>query len=114
MKSAPIRLDLSAPGVSTSRHLGVLADALLAQQSDRVLVCLGKNASNPQVTSTFEKWSERNEQLVRTRVAAMALVVPNRWVRLQFQLFLLLAQPPAPSSVHGTEAQALRWLEEVA
>jgi hypothetical protein len=108
---APIHIDLTAGDVSTSRYLGILADALLTQQSDRVLISLGKNASNAQVTSTLGKWSERNERLLRTRVAAMAVVVPNLWARLQFRLFLLISQPPAPSSVHGTEAQARRWLE---
>jgi hypothetical protein len=107
-----IRVDLTAKGVSTSRRLGVLADALLASRSDRVMLSFGANASDPRVTSTVAKWLERNDQLVRVRVKAFALVAPSFWVRLQWRLFFLLSQPIVRSTVHGTEEKAARWLEQ--
>jgi hypothetical protein len=107
----PIIVDLTAKNVSTSRHLGALADALLTAQSDRVLVSFGPNESDARVTSTFAKWVERNDRLIRTRVKAFALVVPSLGVYLQWRLFLFFSQPVAPSKVHRTEAKALQWLE---
>lgn len=106
----PIRVDLTERNVETPRRLGALADAILAAQSDRVLVSFGANAKDPVVTSTFTRWMNRNDRLLRTRVKAIALVAPALWVRLQWRLFFLLAQPHTPSTVHGTEAKALEWL----
>jgi hypothetical protein len=107
-----MRVDLTAKHVATSRHLGVLADTLLASECDRVLVSFGANATDDRVMSAFSKWIERNDRLVRARVRAFALVVPNLWVRVQWRLFFLLTQPVVPSTVHRTEDQALRWLAE--
>jgi hypothetical protein len=106
-----IRVDLTPRNVSTSQKLGALADALLSSQSDRVLVSFGENAKDALVTTTFTRWMDRNQRLLRTRVKAFAFVAPSVWTRLQWRLFLLLAQLPTPSAVHGTEAKARQWLE---
>ena len=64
------------------------------------------------MTTTFGKWMDRNDRLLRTRVKAVAVVAPSFWIRLQWRLLFLLAKPNTPSSVHGTESKALRWLDE--
>jgi hypothetical protein len=111
--TAPFRVDLTAKNVSTPRQLGALADALLSSQSDRVLVSFGENAKDTLVTSTFSRWVARNDRLLRTRAKAIAVVAPSFWIRIQWRLLFLLAQPNTPSTVHETETKARQWLEGV-
>jgi hypothetical protein len=63
------------------------------------------------VTSAFGRWSDRNERLLRTRVNALAIVIPSAWTRLQWRLYVVLARPSTPCAVHGSDAKALKWLE---
>lgn len=108
---SPIVVDLTAKKVALSRHLGALADALLAEKTGRaLLVSFGANASEPQVMTAFNRWMTRNDPLVRARVSAMAYVVPSLWVRIQWRLWLLLSQPRVKASIHRTERAAIRWL----
>ena len=113
MNAPPFFVDLTSRNVSTSRELGTLSDALLGGRCDRVLISLGANASRVELTSIVANWLERNERLVRTRVAACAVVVPSLWIRLQWRLFFLLSRPVVPSEVHRTEEKARRWLDRV-
>ena len=81
----PICVDLTATDVSAGRELGILTDALLAAQAERVLISFGANDRNVQVTSAFARWMQRHERLIRTRVNALALVIPSMWWSIELQ-----------------------------
>jgi hypothetical protein len=113
MNAPPFLVDLTSRSVSTSRELGTLSDALVGGRCDRVLISFGANASRGDLTSVVARWLDRNDRLVRTRVAAFALVVPSLWIRLQWKLFFLLSRPVVPLQVHSSDENARRWLDRL-